>query len=94
MTTFLEKFQKFNQNYDLIQIQMEESLYKLDDLPTTDSIDDPNDIENIILMSNFDNFQSEPSDDPKYSIYEKNKNTPIKENLTLYNLQVFINNLK
>lgn len=24
-------------------------------------------------MSNFDNFQSEPSDDPKYSIYEKNK---------------------
>lgn len=94
MATLLEKFQKFNQNYDLIQIQMEESLYKLDDLPTTDSINNPDDIEDIIFMSNFDNFQSEPSDDPKYTIYEKYKDTPIKENLTLYDLQVFINNLK
>lgn len=94
MATLLEKFQKFNQNYDLIQIQMEESLYKLDDLPTTDSINNPDDIEDIIFMSNFDNFQSEPTDDPKYTIYEKYKDTPIKENLTLYDLQVFINNLK
>lgn len=94
MATLLEKFQKFNQNYDLIQIQMEESLYKLNDLPTTDSIDNPNDMEDIIFMSNFDNFQSEPTDDPKYTIYEKYKDTPIKENLTLYDLQVFINNLK
>lgn len=94
MATLLEKFQKFNQNYDLIQIQMEESLYKLDNLPTTDSIDNPNDMEDIIFMSNFDNFQSEPSDNPKYTIYEKYKDTPIKENLTLYDLQVFINNLK
>lgn len=73
---------------------MEESLYKIDGLPKIDSINDPNDMEDIIFMSDRDNFQCEPTSDSKFSIYEKDKDTPIKENLTLYDLQVFINNLK
>lgn len=93
MSTLLNKFQKFNQRYDLIKIQIEESRYELNDLPTTDYVGNPNDIEDILFKSDFDNFQSEPTGDIKYEIYEKNKDKLIKKDLTAHDVQVFINNL-
>lgn len=92
MATLLEKFQKFNENYELIQTQKEESLYRLDDIPLTDSIENPIDIEDIIMMSYFYNLDVEPTNDPKYSIYKRNKsNDLIKEDINTEELKDFIN---
>lgn len=90
MATLLEKFQKFNENHELIQTQKEESVYRLDDL-AIDTIDNPNDIEDIIMMSYFYNLDVEPINKPKYSIYKRNKsNDLIKEDINTEELKDFI----